>query len=78
MKDGGLLEQLLFHLTVEAMPGNIPVALELDVSDLDIGDQILVGDIRLAAGVETQVEPETVVAQVAAPRVATEELEGEG
>ena len=25
MRDGGLLEQLLFSLTVEAMPGNIPV-----------------------------------------------------
>ena len=33
MKDGGLLEQLLFQLTVEAMPGNIPVSIEIDVTD---------------------------------------------
>ena len=72
VKDGGLLEQLVFHLTVEAMPGNIPVALELDVSALAIGDQIHVGAIELGAGVETQVDPEAVVAQVAAPRVAAE------
>jgi large subunit ribosomal protein L25 len=78
VKDGGLLEQLVFHLTVEAMPGNIPVGLELDVSALTIGDQIHVGAIPLGTGVETQVDPETVVAQVAAPRVAAEVEEGEG
>ena len=50
VKDGGLLEQLLFHLTIQAMPGNIPVSIEIDVEAL---------------------------AQVAAPRVATEDVEGE-
>jgi len=45
VKDGGLLEQLLFHLTVEAMPGNIPVSIEIDVERLAIGDQLRVEDI---------------------------------
>ncbi|MEX2100037.1 MAG: 50S ribosomal protein L25 [Acidimicrobiia bacterium] len=78
VRDGGLLEQLVFNLTVEAMPGNIPVALEFDVSALAIGDQVHVSDIVLGEGVETQVDLETVVAQVAAPRVVVEEEEGEG
>jgi large subunit ribosomal protein L25 len=77
VRDGGLLEQLLFQLTVEAMPGNIPVSIEIDVSDLAIGDQLRVEDIPLPAGVETQAEPDFVVAQVAAPRVVTEAEEGE-
>jgi len=77
VRDGGLLEQLVFNLTVEAMPGNIPVGLELDVSALTIGDQVHVSDIVLGEGVETQIEPETVVAQVAAPRVVVEEVEEE-
>ncbi len=71
VKDGGLLEQIMFNLTVEAMPGNIPVALEIDVSELAIGDQLRIEDIPLPAGVSTQAEPDFVVAQVAAPRVAT-------
>src|SRR3954466_12726853 len=75
VRDGGLLEQLLFNLTVEAMPGNIPVSIEIDVTALAIGDQLRVEDIPLPAGVETQAEADFVVAQVAAPRVATE---GEG
>jgi len=77
VKDGGLLEQLLFHLTVEAMPGNIPVSIEMDVTELAIGDQLRVEDIALPEGVVTQAETDFVVAQVAAPRVATELEEGE-
>jgi large subunit ribosomal protein L25 len=77
VRDGGLLEQLIFNLTIEAMPGNIPVSLEVDVSALAIGDQVRVSDVPLGEGVATQVEDDTVVAQVAAPRVVTEEEEGE-
>jgi large subunit ribosomal protein L25 len=77
VKDGGLLEQLMFHLTIEAMPGNIPVALEIDVSALAIGDQLRLEDMQLPEGVSTQVELDTVVVQVAAPRVVAEVGEGE-
>jgi large subunit ribosomal protein L25 len=71
VKDGGLLEQLMFHLTIEAMPGNIPVAIEIDVAALVIGDQLRVEQVPLAEGVTTSVESDIVVAQVAAPRIAT-------
>ncbi len=77
VRDGGLLEQLLFALTVEAMPGNIPVSIEIEVTELEIGDQLRVEDIPLPEGVETQAESDFVVAQVAAPRIATELEEGE-
>jgi large subunit ribosomal protein L25 len=77
VRDGGLLEQLLFNLTVEALPGNIPVAIEIDVAELNIGDQLRVEDLPLPEGVVTHAEPDFVIAQVAAPRVATEAEEGE-
>jgi large subunit ribosomal protein L25 len=77
VKDGGLLEQLLFHLTIQAMPGNIPVSIEIDVSELAIGDQLRIEDLTLPEGVATEAETDFVVAQVAAPRVATEAEEGE-
>jgi large subunit ribosomal protein L25 len=76
VRDGGLLEQLLFHLTVEAMPGDIPVSIEIDVTELSIGDQLRVEDIPLPGGVATQAEADFVVAQVAAPRVVSEVEEG--
>jgi large subunit ribosomal protein L25 len=77
VKDGGLLEQLMFHLTVEALPHRIPTVLEIDVSTLGIGDQLRVEEMELPDGVSTQVEPDTVVVQVAAPRVSTGREEGE-
>ena len=82
VRDGGLLEQLLFNLTVEAMPGNIPVSIEIEVTELAIGDQLRVEDLPLPEGVVTHAEPDFVIAQVAAPRVVVEETaegeEGEG
>jgi len=75
VRDGGLLEQLVFTITVEAMPGNIPVSFELDVSELSIGDQRHGSDIAVPSGVTTHLDPETVVAHVAAPRVVVEEEE---
>ena len=77
VRDGGLLEQLLFNLTVEALPGNIPVAIEIDVTALAIGDQLRVEDLPLPDGVVTHAESDFVIAQVAAPRIATEAEEGE-
>jgi len=68
VKDGGLLEQSLFHLTIEAKPADIPVAIEIDVTELQIGDQLHVSSLPLAAGVVALHEADAVVAQVAAPR----------
>jgi large subunit ribosomal protein L25 len=77
VRDGGLLEQLVFSITVEAMPGNIPVALELGVDALGIGDQQHMSDVTLPEGVSSPVDPETVLVMVSAPRVVTEDEEGE-
>ena len=59
----GLVEQQLFSLVVQATPGNIPNAIEVDISGLSIGEAIRVGDLTLPAGATTDVDPEdTVVA----------------
>ncbi len=77
VRDGGLLEQLVFSITVEAMPGNIPVSIELDVAALNIGDQLHASDLPLPTGVATDLDPETVLASIAAPRVAVAGEDGE-
>jgi large subunit ribosomal protein L25 len=59
----GLVEQQLFSLVVQATPGNIPNAIEVDISGLTIGEAIRVGDLTLPEGASTDVDPEdTVVA----------------
>lgn len=72
----GRLDQQLFALTIHARPGDIPNAIEVDVSALAVGDAIRVGDLVLPAGVTTEasVEDPVVVAQAAeAAEAATEE-----
>jgi large subunit ribosomal protein L25 len=80
-RNDGVVEQVMFSLTIKAKPGSIPNELVADVSGLDIGGAVRVGDLELPAGVATDVDAdETVVlAQVAAvePEPEPEEVEGE-
>jgi large subunit ribosomal protein L25 len=73
VRGGGLFEQSLFSLTVEALPGDIPNAFEHDISALVIGDAIHVGDLTVPAGVVVLQEPDAVVAHISLPRAAEEE-----
>jgi large subunit ribosomal protein L25 len=78
VRDGGLLEQLVFSLQIEAKPEDIPTGVEVDVSELAIGDQLRIADLTLPAGVAVQHEADELVAQVVMPRVAEEPEPAEG
>jgi large subunit ribosomal protein L25 len=78
---GGVIEHSLFNLTVHATPASIPASIEVDVSALEIGGSIRIGDLTLPAGVTTELDPETVVvaAQITRAEEAAEvAVEGEG
>jgi large subunit ribosomal protein L25 len=68
VRDGGLLEQDTFTLSIEAKPGDLPAGISADVSALDIGDQLSVADLTLPPGVVTTQDPGDLVAHVSAPR----------
>lgn len=77
----GMADQLLYTLTVKAKPGSIPTQIDVDATELGIGDQIKVGDLQLGDGVTTEVDPDTVIVHGVVTRsgVETEEgAEGEG
>lgn len=81
VRSGGIVEQLIFSLPIEAKPQDIPTGIEHDISALEIGDQLRVGELALPAGVTATVEDDALAAQVVAPRVVEEEVveeEGEG
>jgi len=78
VRDGGVLEQLVFSVPIEAKPQDIPHDLEADVTHLAIGDQIRMAEVSMPPGVVTTLEPDTLVAQVIAPRVVEEEAPVEG
>jgi large subunit ribosomal protein L25 len=74
VKSGGVLEQLVFQLSIEAMPQNIPQAITATIEHLEIGDQLRLNEITLPTGVTATIEEDTLVAQVVAPRVQEEEV----
>jgi len=72
---GGILEQLVHTLTVEAKPSDFPPSIEYDVSALEIGGQVYVRDLDVPARVTVLQDSDDLVAQISAPRVAEEEAE---
>ena len=76
----GIVEQHHKTLAVKALPADIPNELTLDISDLDIGVSITVGEVALPAGVTTDLELDTPVVSGVATRFsdAVEEAPAEG
>ena len=68
VKMGGVLEQITREVTVECLPADIPQSIEVDVSHLDIGDTIHIGDVKLGK-IKVLVDPTTTVATLVPPTV---------
>src|SRR5437660_4812451 len=49
---GGTLEHVLFRISVRALPKDLPEQLTVDVSHLNIGQAVHLGEIPMPAGVE--------------------------
>jgi large subunit ribosomal protein L25 len=78
VREGGVLSQPLRELGVEALPLDVPEHIELDVSAMEIGGTLRVGDVSVDDGVTLLDDPETVVATITAPtRVVEPEVEEE-
>lgn len=79
VRDGGVLQHVLHELEMECAVEIIPEAIEVDVSGLQVGDSVHVGELTLPEGVDVLVEAGRTVCLVAAPTVleVTEEAEAE-
>lgn len=68
VKLGGTLDQVLRELNIECLPKDIPDSLDVDVTELNIGDGIHVSDLSFEK-VEILNDPSDTVVQVIAPRL---------
>lgn len=71
-KDKGILQHGISEIEIEAIPEKIPGHIEVDVSDLEVGDAIHVGDIKFEEGIKVISDPDEVIATVT---VKAEEVE---
>lgn len=72
-EEGGVLQQVAYDMQVESLPGNIPQEITVDVSSLEMNENLSLGDIALPEGVTLTSEPEEVAVTVVAPTEITEE-----
>jgi large subunit ribosomal protein L25 len=69
---GGLLDQVMHEVNVEADPSDIPNHLDVDVSTMQIATALHVSDLQLPQGVTVLDDAGLTVCTVQAPRVAEE------
>lgn len=78
-QSGGMLDHLLREIEVECFPGDIPEKINVDVSEMDVGESILVKNLVVDPKLTVLTDGEVAVACVLAPRVdAAEEVDEEG
>jgi large subunit ribosomal protein L25 len=75
--DGGVLDQALRELDIKVLPRNIPQSVDLDVTDLSIGDALYVRDIQVS-DIEILNDPDIAICSVVAPRAIEEPVVAEG
>lgn len=66
---GGILVKVVHEIEIEALPGNLPHAIHVDISALvDFDSNISAGDLKLPSGVTLATKPEEIVASIAKPK----------
>jgi large subunit ribosomal protein L25 len=71
-REGGIVDQDLYQLNVEAEVTAVPEAVDADVSGLGIGDVLRVADLKAPDGAVILDDPEASVVSVVAPTVEAE------
>ena len=64
---GGVLRQVFRTIPVRCLPDRIPLKIETDVTELELGDAIATKDLKLPEGVEVRLPAEQTLVAVVAP-----------
>ncbi|WP_293154169.1 MULTISPECIES: 50S ribosomal protein L25/general stress protein Ctc [unclassified Microcoleus] len=71
--EGGMLETVLTQIAVKCKPDSIPDAIEVDISNLKVGDALHIHELVLPAGAEALGDPTQVVVTVLGTKASPEE-----
>ena len=77
VEEGGLLQIVRREIELFCLPTAIPESIEVDISDLTIGDSIHIREITLPAEVELPEDIDFTVVTVLAPKIEEEPVEEE-
>ena len=74
---GGIVDHTLRELTISVDPAKMPNQIEVDITDLDLGESIHVSQVKVPDGVTVLDEPGAAVVVIATPRAAVETVAAE-
>lgn len=69
---GGILDFVTRELDVECLPTDIPEKIVVDVSELELGKHVRVGELKVPDKVKVLTDPGLVIAHVVTPRAEEE------
>ncbi len=75
--EGGLIDFIHREVLVNCLPSAIPEHFDGDISDLHVGQQLTVKDLKLGPEVEMVDDPDMVLLVVSQPKVEEEPVEAE-
>ncbi len=73
VRNGGILQHTMDELDVEVSADNIPSSIDVDVSELDIGDSVHVSDLKIPEGIKVLDTDDRSVCSVSPPQAGIAE-----
>jgi large subunit ribosomal protein L25 len=73
VKFGGVLENTIREVTVEAIPTAIPDVIQHSIAGLEVGDHVTLGELKAPTGATIIGDPETVIATIRTSRASLAE-----
>ncbi|MEW6095444.1 MAG: 50S ribosomal protein L25 [bacterium] len=73
VKEGGTLEQMMWHVEISVLPTQIPESIKVDLTKLEIDSTVHVKDLVVEKGIEIKADQEAVVLSIVPPKEVVEE-----
>lgn len=73
VKQGGVVDQVLREVEIEALPKDLPEKIVVDINSMNIGDSIYVSNLQLGEGVRILTHANEPIVSVLAPKKVEEE-----
>ncbi|NRF94732.1 50S ribosomal protein L25 [Paenibacillus frigoriresistens] len=67
-KEGGIVQIQMHELEIRCLPNQIPSSIKVDISNVGLGDNILVNQLSVPAGIEVKSDSNDLVLTVLAPQ----------
>ncbi len=67
IQEGGILEEIMREIEVECLPASIPNVIDVDVTQLGIGDSLHISDLVLPENITVLQEPEQTIVTILSP-----------